>query len=389
MLKVSNAIERFGTEGAFEVLAKVKELEAQGKKIIHFQIGEPDFDTPSNIKEATYRALKEGKTHYSHSLGIWELRSAISNYYKDHYGVNVDPNEVVVGVGGKSLILITILALVDKGDEVVCPNPSYPAYESILSYVGANVKFLSLKESKGFSFDIEELKSLVSDKTKLVIINNPQNPTGGIIPKEDLVELSKLSDKFGFYVFSDEIYDRIVYDSKFDSYLELANRDRCIILNGFSKTYAMTGWRLGWVIVPKFLVPTYQKLAINVYSCPPTFTQYGGIEALTGPQDSVDIMVKEFKKRRDYVYNRINQIDRLSMIKPQGAFYAFVNITNTNLSSRQFFEKLLYEYNVAVLSGTAFGKYGEGYVRISYATSMENLEEGLNRIEKMIYNIGK
>ncbi|MCS7165241.1 MAG: pyridoxal phosphate-dependent aminotransferase [Candidatus Calescibacterium sp.] len=387
MLKIPHAIERLGTEGAFEVLTKVKDLESQGKKIIHLQIGEPDFDTPDNIKEATYRALKEGKTHYSHSLGIWELRSAIANYYQRHYGVSVDPNEVVVGVGGKSLILITILALVDKGDEVICPNPAYPAYESILSYVGANIKFLHLRESKGFSFDIDELKDLVSDKTKLVIVNNPQNPTGGIIPKEDLLELSNLSEKYGFYVFCDEIYDRIVYESKFDSYLEISNKERTIILNGFSKTYAMTGWRLGWAIVPKDLVPVYQKLAINVYSCPPTFLQYGAIEALNGPQDSVNLMVKEFKKRRDYVYNRVNQIDKLSMIMPKGAFYAFVNISRTNLTSKQFFEKLLFEYNVAVLSGTAFGKYGEGYIRISYATSIENLAEALDRIENMVKSL--
>lgn len=387
MLKIPYAIERLGTEGAFEVLTKVKDLESQGKRIIHLQIGEPDFDTPDNIKEATYRALKEGKTHYSHSLGIWELRTAIANYYQRHYGVSVDPNEVVVGVGGKSLILITILALVDKGDEVICPNPAYPAYESILSYVGANIKFLHLRESKGFSFDIDELKDLVSDKTKLVIVNNPQNPTGGIIPKEDLLELSNLSEKYGFYVFCDEIYDRIVYESKFDSYLEISNKERTIILNGFSKTYAMTGWRLGWAIVPKDLVPVYQKLAINVYSCPPTFLQYGAIEALNGPQDSVNLMVKEFKKRRDYVYNRVNQIDKLSMIMPKGAFYAFVNISRTNLSSKEFFEKLLFEYNVAVLSGTAFGKYGEGYIRISYATSIENLAEALDRIEKMVKSL--
>jgi len=384
MLKVSSSIERLGTEGAFEVLSLVKDLESKGRKIIHFQIGEPDFDTPDNIKKAAVRALEEGKTHYSHSLGIWELRSSIASYYKRQYGVNVDPYNVVVGVGGKSLILITILALVDKDDEVICPNPAYPAYESILSYVGAKIKFLPLREDRGFSFDVDELKSLVSDKTKLVIINNPQNPTGGIIPKEDLIELANLSEKYGFFVFCDEIYDRIVYDSKFDSYIEVANNERTIILNGFSKTYAMTGWRLGWVIIPSFLIPTYQKLAINVYSCPPTFPQYAAIEALEGPQDSVDIMVKEFKKRRDFIFESINNIDKLSMIKPKGAFYAFVNITKTNLKSREFFEKLLYEYDVAVLSGTAFGKYGEGYIRISYATSMENLKEGIKKIEEMV-----
>lgn len=384
MLKLSNAVERLGTEGAFEVLAKVKELESKGRKIIHFQIGEPDFDTPENIKQAAYKALLDGQTHYSHSLGLWQLRETIAHYYKQQYNVNIEPEEVVVGVGGKSLILITMLALIDNGDEVICPNPSYPAYESILSYIGANIKPLPLRESKEFSFDIDELKSMVSEKTKLVIINNPQNPTGGIIPKEDLIELSKLSEKYGFFVFSDEIYDRIVYDTKFDSYIEISNKERTIILNGFSKTYAMTGWRLGWVIIPKFLVPTYQKLAINVYSCPPTFPQYGAIEALKGPQDSVSKMVSEFKKRRDFVYERINQIKNLSMLKPKGAFYAFVNITKTGLSSKQFFEKLLYNYDVAVLSGTAFGSYGEGYIRISYATSMDNLYEGINKIEKMV-----
>jgi aspartate/methionine/tyrosine aminotransferase len=387
MLKVSKSIDRFGTEGAFEVLALVKELESKGKKVIHFQIGEPDFDTPDNIKKAAQKALEEGQTHYSHSLGIWELRSSIASYYKRYYNVNVEPSNVVVGVGGKSLILMTILALVDKDDEVICPNPAYPAYESILNYVGANIKFLHLREDKGFSFDVDELKSLVSDKTKLVIINNPQNPTGGIIPKEDLIELANLSEKYGFFVFCDEIYDRIVYDCKFDSYIEVSNSERTIILNGFSKTYAMTGWRLGWTIAPSFLIPTYQKLAINLYSCPPTFPQYGAIEALEGPQDSVDLMVNEFRKRRDFVYESINNIDNLSMIKPKGAFYAFVNIKKTNLSSKEFFQKLLYDHNVAVLAGTAFGKYGEGYIRISYATSMDNLEEGIKRIEQMVKSL--
>ncbi|MFN4220352.1 MAG: pyridoxal phosphate-dependent aminotransferase [bacterium] len=381
---ISQALDRLGTEGAFEVLAKVKELEAKGRKIIHLQIGEPDFDTPSNIKEAAYKALLEGKTHYSHSLGIWELREAIASYYGRQYGVKVDPEEVVVGVGGKSLILITILALVNPGDEVICPNPAYPAYESILSYVGANIKFLPLREERGFSFNVEELENLVNSRTKLVIVNNPQNPTGGVIPKEDLIRLHELSEKYGFFVFSDEIYDRIVYDEKFYSYLEIGNKERAIILNGFSKTYAMTGWRLGWVIIPKNLVPFYQKLAINVYSCPPTFLQYGAIEALNGPQDSVDMMVSEFKKRRDFVYRRINEIEGISMILPKGAFYAFVNITKTGMDSRKFFEKLLYEYDVAVLSGTAFGKYGEGFIRISYANSMDNLNEAINRIQKML-----
>lgn len=381
---ISSALEKLGTEGAFEVLAKVKELEAKGRKIIHLQIGEPDFDTPNNIKEATYKALKEGKTHYSHPLGIWELREAIASYYGKYYGVSIEPEEVVVGVGGKSLILITILALVNSGDEVICPNPAYPAYESILSYVGANIKFLPLRENKNFSFDIEELRSLVNSKTKLVIVNNPQNPTGGIINKEDLSELAKLSEKYGFFVLSDEIYDRIVYDEKFYSFLEIGNKQRTIIINGFSKTYAMTGWRLGWAIIPKYLVSSYQKLAINIYSCPPTFLQYGGIEALNGPQDSVNIMVSEFKKRRDFVYKRINEIENLSMILPKGAFYAFVNITKTGMTSKEFFEKLLYEYDVAVLAGSAFGKYGEGFIRISYVNSMENLQEALNRIEKMV-----
>ncbi|MFN3478729.1 MAG: aminotransferase class I/II-fold pyridoxal phosphate-dependent enzyme, partial [bacterium] len=207
---------------------------------------------------------------------------------------------------------------------------------------------------------------------------------GGVIPKEDLIRLHELSEKYGFFVFSDEIYDRIVYDEKFYSYLEIGNKERAIILNGFSKTYAMTGWRLGWVIIPKNLVPFYQKLAINVYSCPPTFLQYGAIEALNGPQNSVDMMVSEFKKRRDFVYKRINEIEGISMILPKGAFYAFVNITKTGMDSRKFFEKLLYEYDIAVLSGTAFGKYGEGFIRISYANSMDNLNEAINRIQKML-----
>ena len=387
MLKeLAKSLNNLGTEGAFEVLAKVRELERQGKNIIHLQIGEPDFDTPDNIKEAAYRALKEGKTHYSQPLGIYELRSAIANYYKKFYNIDVNSDNVVIGVGGKSLILISIMSIVNEGDEVICPNPAYPAYESVLRFVKANIKYLPLREENNFSFDLDELKSLITNKTKLVIINNPQNPTGGIIPLDDLKELANLSEKYGFIVLSDEIYDRIVYDEKFISYLNIKQSDT-IIINGFSKTYAMTGWRLGWAIIPDYLISNFQKLAINLYSCPPTFSQYAAIEALEGPQDSVTNMVNEFKKRRDYVYDRINNIEKLSMIKPKGAFYAFINIKKTNLESTEFFNRLLNEYNVAVLSGTAFGKYGEGYIRVSYATSLNNLKEGIDRIEKFVKSL--
>jgi aspartate/methionine/tyrosine aminotransferase len=278
------------------------------------------------------------------------------------------------------------MSIVNEGDEVICPNPAYPAYESVLKFVKANIKYLPLREENNFSFDLDELKSLITNKTKLVIINNPQNPTGGIIPLDDLKELANLSEKYGFIVLSDEIYDRIVYDEKFISYLNIKQSDT-IIINGFSKTYAMTGWRLGWAIIPDYLISNFQKLAINLYSCTPTFSQYAAIEALEGPQDSVTNMVNEFKKRRDYVYDRINNIEKLSMIKPKGAFYAFINIKKTNLESTEFFNRLLNEYNVAVLSGTAFGKYGEGYIRVSYATSLNNLKEGIDKIEKFVKSL--
>ncbi len=386
---VAARMDRLGTEGAFEVLAMAKELERQGRDIVHLEIGEPDFDTPRNIIDKAIEALNNGMTHYSPAQGILELRTAIADYINSRYGAKVDPSEVVVYPGAKTAILATLLALVDEGDEVIHPNPGYPAYESVINFLGAKPVPLKLTEERGFSFKPSDLEELITDKTKAIVINTPQNPTGGIIPRRDMEALVNLAQKYGFYIISDEIYDRMVYDEdKFVSIMEFPQiRDQVVLINGFSKTYAMTGWRLGYSVTNRQLAEHLTKLAINIHSCVATFVQYAGVEALRGPQDSVNAMVAEFKRRRDYLVERINSIPYISCHKPEGAFYVFVNVKKLPISSDEFAKLLLEKYGVAVLSGTCFGSYGKGYIRISYATSMENLVKAMDRIEKAVHDI--
>ncbi len=385
-LKLAERMNRLGTEGAFEVLAMAKEMERSGIDVVHLEIGEPDFDTPRNIVDAAVNALNRGETHYSPAQGILELREAIADYLNSRYGSSVKPSEVVVFPGGKTAIMASLMAIVDEGDEVIYPNPGYPAYESIINFLGAKPVPLPLKEERGFSFKPEDLEALITPKTKAVIINTPQNPTGGIIRKEDMEKLVELAEKHGFYIISDEIYDRILYDpEKFTSVMEFPEmRDRIILLNGFSKTYAMTGWRLGYTVSNEELAKALTKLAINIHSCVATFIQWAGVEALRGPQDAVDAMVAEFRRRRDYLLERISKIPGIRCHKPEGAFYLFINIQDLGVSSDEFAKLMLKEYGVALLSGTAFGKYGEGFIRISYATSMENLKKAMDRLERAI-----
>lgn len=389
-MQFASRMNRLGTENAFEILAEVNRLKAEGRDIISFAIGEPDFETADHIKDAAIRALRDNQTHYGPSNGILPLREAIAKHVSATRQIDVNPNQVVVMPGGKPIIYYTIHALVDEGDEVIHPNPGFPIYESVIRFVGGVPVPAPLSEANGFSFDIERLKQLVSPKTKLLILNSPQNPTGGIISPADLAEIARLAEQYDFWILSDEIYSRIVYDGTFHSIASLPNMaKRTIILDGFSKTYAMTGWRLGYGVMNEELAKQLTNLETNCESCTNTFVQYAGLEALTGPQDHVDAMVAEFRARRDLIVDGLNAIDGFTCQKPNGAFYVYPNVTEAcrklGLADAKAFQKyLLYEAGVAVLPRTAFGGKLDGeteeYFRFSYATSQDTIREGLRRI---------
>lgn len=382
---LAKRMSRLGTEKAFEVLAKVKTLEAQGRKIIHLEIGEPDFSTSDNIRNAAKKALDKGFTHYVPVSGIPELRQAIADEVSRTRNIDVHPDEVVVTPGGRLVNFSIILALIDEGDEVIYPNPGYPLYESMINFVNAKAVAIRLLEEKDFSFDIEDLRGLVSDNTKLIILNSPHNPTGGMLTRSDLEEIASLAKKHDCWVLADEIYCRIVYEDKFESILSVDGmKERTIILDGFSKTYAMTGWRIGYGIMPKDLAPHFIKLQINSNACTSSFSQWACIEALTGPQDEQGKMVTEFKRRRNVIVDGLNDIPGFKCLKPKGGFYVFPNIKGTGKPSDELETILLNEADVAVLSGLAFGKYGEGYLRFSYANSVENIEKALGWIKQTV-----
>jgi aspartate aminotransferase len=389
-IKLADRMSKLGTETAFDVLVRARALEAEGKHIIHLQLGEPDFDTPQHIVDAAVDALRSGDTHYTPTAGIPALRSAIAEYTSQTRGIEFAPEHVVVTPGGKPIMFFVILALAGEGDEVVYPDPGFPIYQSVVNFAGATPVPLQLKEEEGFGFSPEQIRSLVSDKTRLVIINSPHNPTGGMISDESLEELAKLAVKHDFMVMTDEIYSRIAYD--YDTVPTSIStfpgmKDRTIILDGFSKTFAMTGWRLGYGVMPTSLAEQVTRLAVNCNSCTPGFIQQAGIAALTGPQEPVEAMIEEFRRRRDVVVNGLNEIPRISCIQPAGAFYAFPNITALGKTSDEVANDLMYEGHVALVSGTAFGAAGEGYIRISYANSMENLQEALRRIRDTVERV--
>jgi len=387
-LKLASAMGRLGTETAFEVLAKAKALEAQGRSVIHLEIGEPDFDTPAHIVEAAKRALDEGYTHYGPAAGLPELREAIAEEISTSRGVRVQPDQVIVTPGGKPVMFYAILALCEAGDEVIYQNPGFPIYESMINFVGAKAVPLPLLEEKGFAFSIDDLKSRITPRTKMLVINSPANPTGGIIPKEDLAAIAELALKHNFWVLSDEIYCRLQYEGAPASIIaEPGMADRTIILDGFSKTYAMTGWRMGYGVVPPNLAPSIIKLMVNSNSCTASFTQRAGVAAITGPQDAVDVMRAEFRRRRDAIVAALNAIPGVRCELPKGAFYAFPNVSGTGLSEREIADRLLQEAGVATLAGTAFGAYGAGYLRLSYANSMENLMEATRRIGQFVESL--
>ncbi len=386
MVHIAQRMRRLGTETAFEVLAKARALEAQGKHIIHLEIGEPDFDTPDNIRRAAKKAIDDGFTHYGPAAGLPQARAAIARYISQTRAIEVTPDQVVITPGAKPIMYFVITACVDEGDEVIYPNPGFPIYESAIEFVGGKAVPLELKEEKDFRFDIEDLKKLITPKTRMLIINTPQNPTGGILEESDIRKIADLARQHNLIVLSDEIYGRIMYDGyKHFSIASLPGmQERTIILDGYSKTYAMTGWRLGYGIMPEELAKLVSKLQVNCTSCTTSFSQMAGIEALTGPQDDVDKMVKEFLRRRDFMVKGLNSIPGISCRTPHGAFYVFPNITGTGMSSKEMADFLLNEAGVACLSGTAFGKFGEGFLRFSYANSIPNIEQALERIAKTL-----
>jgi aspartate/methionine/tyrosine aminotransferase len=376
-------MSRLGTETAFEVLSKAKALERQGKSIIHLEIGEPDFDTPANVVEAAVDALRKGWTHYGPSAGLPELRETIAKYVSRTRDVEVSPDEVVVVPGGKPIMFFTMLALIDEGDEVIYPNPGFPIYESMINYVGGKAVPIQLHEERDFAMDVRELVGLITDRTKLIILNSPQNPTGGILPREDIERVAQAIGDRNIMVLSDEIYSRLQFEGEPFSIMKVPGmQERTILLDGFSKTYAMTGWRIGYGVMRADLATQITRLMTNSNSCTASFTQVAGVEALRGDQSAVGLMCAEFKHRSEFFVAGLNRIKGFSCRMPKGAFYVFPNITGTGWKSKPLADALLEQTGVAALSGTAFGQFGEGYLRFSVANSLKNLEEALNRIDR-------
>ena len=382
-LQLARRMSRLGTETAFEVLNKARALERQGKSIIHLEIGEPDFDTPANVIEAAVDALHKGWTHYGPSAGLPELRQTIADYVSRTRGVKVVPEEVVVVPGGKPIIFFTMLALIDEGDEVIYPNPGFPIYESMINYVGGRAIAVQLREERDFSLDVNELAGFITERTRLIILNSPQNPTGGVMERKDVEQLAKVIGDRNILVLSDEIYSRLLFEGEHFSLMSVPGmQERTILLDGFSKTYAMTGWRMGYGVMRADLAAQVTRLMTNSNSCTASFTQMAGLEALRGDQSSVEHMCSEFKRRRDVFVAGLNKIKGFSCRLPKGAFYVFPNIMKTGWKSKPLADALLEQAGVAALSGTAFGEFGEGYLRFSVANSRENLQQALDRIDQ-------
>jgi len=384
-MKLAKKMARLGTETAFRVLAKAQALEAKGIDVVHLEIGEPDFDTSKNISEAATKALGEGYTHYCNSQGIVPLRIEIAKEMERTRGVTIDPNRVVVTPGAKPIMFYSILALLEEGDEAIYPNPGFPIFESMINFTGAKAVPIPLREELDFRLDIDELRSKITPHTRFIIINSPQNPTGGVLELDDIRAIADIAREHDIIVLSDEVYEHVIYEGEPHSIASLPGMlDRTILLNGFSKTYAMTGWRLGYAVMPPELVDPIVGLIVNSVSCTATFIQHAGVEALTGPQDSTASMVAEFKKRRDLIVDGLNAIPGISCRRPKGAFYVFPNVKKLGMDSAQLADYLLNEAGVATLSGADFGKYGEGYLRLSYANSMENIGKALKKIEMAV-----
>ncbi len=388
MMHIAERISRLGTETAFEVLVRARALEAQGKSIVHLEIGEPDFDTPSNIIEAAKSALDNSWTHYGPSAGLPQAREACAAYFnKTRNAAPYTANEVVIVPGAKPIIFYGLMAVINEGDEVIYPNPGFPIYESVINFLKATPVPLPLREEKEFRFDIADLEARITPRTRMLILNTPQNPTGGILTKDDLRQIAELAVKHDFMVFSDEIYSQVTYDGfQHESITQFPGmKERTIVLEGFSKTFAMTGWRLGYGLMPEELAKVVAKLQTNCTSCAPSFSQIAGIEALSDNSlPRVHEFIAEFKRRRDVIVAGLNSLPGMRCHSPKGAFYVFPNITGTGMSSQECADFFLYEAGVACLSGTAFGSEGEGFVRFSYANSVENIEEALGRLRRAL-----
>ena len=384
-MEFARKMSRLGTESAFKVLAQAQALEAKGIEVIHLEIGEPDFDTPPNIRDAAIKAINNGDTHYCNSQGLIELRREIAREVARTRHVSVDPSRIVVTPGAKPIMFYSILALLDEGDEAIYPDPGFPIYESMINFTGARPVPIPLREELDFRLDLDELNSIITPRTRLLIINSPHNPTGGVLRKDDINAIAELSKKHNFIVLADEVYENIIYQGEHHSIISLPDMaDRTILLNGFSKTYAMTGWRLGYAVMPEEMVEPVVRLIVNSVSCTPAFIQQAGIEALRGPQTSVASMVAEFKKRRDMIVDGLNKIAGISCLRPGGAFYVFPNVKKLDPDADRLADYLLQEAGVATLSGRAFGKFGNDYLRLSYATSLKNIEKALAKINNAV-----
>jgi len=387
-MKLAQRMVGIGTETAFEAAARARALEAQGRHIVHLEIGEPDFDTPQNIRDAAKRALDEGWTHYGPPLGQPKLRQAIADESKRFRGIDVDPANVVVTPGAKPIMYYAILALIEAGDEVIYPDPGFPIYESMTRFTGGTPKPYALREENDFRFDVDELRALVTPKTKLIIFNSPHNPTGGVLTREDITAIADIARDNDITVMADEIYGRGIFEGEHVSIATLPGMmERTIVLDGFSKAWAMTGWRLGFAILPPALVDPFSKLIINSVSCTSSFEQMAAVEALNGPQDEVKRMVEEFRARRQIIVDGLNAIPGITCRMPHGAFYVFPNVSGTGVNGSEMADKLLYDGGVCTLSGTAFGKVGADHIRISYANSQANLKLALERIADVVAKV--
>ncbi|MDK2896905.1 MAG: hypothetical protein PWP04_1025 [Candidatus Atribacteria bacterium] len=379
---IADRVFRLKGEGAFEVLARAQKMEKLGRKIIHLEIGEPDFDTPSNVKEKAVRAIKENHTHYVPSAGIDELREAVVNYIERTRGVKISPDEVVITPGAKPVIFLSFLLLLEEGDEVIYPDPGFPAYRSIIDFVGAKAVPIPLREENNFRLDLKELLSLITSKTKMIVLNSPHNPTGSMLTAAEIEEVARIAQEEDLLIFTDEVYREIAYEERPVSILEFPGmRERTVLLDAFSKSFAMTGWRLGYAVLPAEWAKFLSLLVTNSNSCTCAFTQIAGVEALLNSRESVEAMSQEFKRRRDFLVDRLGQIEGLRFVKPTGAFYFFPNIREFGLSSQAMADYLLEEAGVAVLPGTCFGEKGEGYLRISFSNSLENLALAMDKME--------
>ncbi len=384
-MQLASRMERLGTETAFEILAKAKGLEAQGRDIVHLEIGEPDFDTPAHIREAAKKALDDGYTHYVASPGIPEVRERIAAHQTERQGYDVSPGSIVITPGAKPIMFFTMMALIEAGDEVIYPDPGFPIYKSMIDFVGGKAVPMRLLEENGFNADIDALRASVNDKTKLIIVNSPNNPCGSVIPKDELEQIAEIACEVDAVVLADEVYKDFYYEGEHESISQFPDmRERTIILDGMSKSYAMTGWRMGYGVFPEPLVEPISRLVTNSVSCTTAVTQMASVAAIDGPQEPVYEMVAEFKSRREMLIHGLNSIKGISCVTPKGAFYAFPNIKATGMSSGEFADRMLMEGGVALLSGTSFGDFGEGYIRLSFANSQDNLRIALDRIENFL-----